>query len=127
MQIFDSLIVGAGIAGLSAAWDLAQIQGETNILVLEQNSHVGGKIITRISETAGGRVIVDGGPESFVSRTPVVWDRAHARGRGARRPRGRRHPRRRRRRRRPQGRGRQRAQVRAHLFRGRPGKEVRRA
>ena len=40
MQIFDSLIVGAGIAGLSAAWDLAQIQGETNILVLEQNSHV---------------------------------------------------------------------------------------
>lgn len=84
MQIFDSLIVGAGIAGLSAAWDLAQIQGETNILVLEQNSHVGGKIITRISETAGGRVIVDGGPESFVTRKPEVWDLAHALGLGDR-------------------------------------------
>jgi len=58
----DIVILGAGIAGLAAAWEL-QSRG-LRPLVLEQQSRAGGVIVT---ERADGFVI-DGGPDSILSQ-----------------------------------------------------------
>lgn len=58
----DAVIVGAGIAGLSAAWEL-RARGITP-LVLEQSDRAGGVIVT---ERADGFVI-DRGPDAILSQ-----------------------------------------------------------
>lgn len=57
-------VVGAGIAGLSAAWELSRRQ-DVSVTVLDPGQ-VGGKI--RTSEFAGRPV--DEGPDAFLVRTP---------------------------------------------------------
>ncbi len=73
------IIVGGGIAGLSAAWELQKhANGRLNITLLERENQWGGKISTKIISTPqGDPIIIDGGPESFVTRKPEVWDLAH--------------------------------------------------
>jgi len=61
------LIIGGGIAGLCAAWQLQQ-QGLPYTL-LEATARVGGMIR---SERFDGYV-VDGGAESFITRKPELW------------------------------------------------------
>jgi protoporphyrinogen/coproporphyrinogen III oxidase len=71
------VIIGGGITGLSAAWEL-QGRGHTAYTLLEQDSRWGGKVITaQRSAPAGGNFIIDGGPESFITRKPEVWELAH--------------------------------------------------
>jgi protoporphyrinogen/coproporphyrinogen III oxidase len=62
---FDVLIVGAGIAGLSAAWELQQ-RGVA-VAVLEQRDRVGGVIVT---ERVGG-LVIDGGPDALLTQKPA--------------------------------------------------------
>ncbi|GAB3584493.1 protoporphyrinogen oxidase [Calidifontibacter terrae] len=64
-RVGSIVVIGAGIAGLSAAWELAQ-RGGHDVVVLESTERVGGKLKT--GEVAG--VAVDLGAESMLARRP---------------------------------------------------------
>ncbi len=60
-------VVGGGIAGLSAAWELSgSITSDVRVIVFEAGSQPGGHLR---SETIGGRP-VDVGPDAFLARRP---------------------------------------------------------
>jgi len=59
-------VVGGGIAGLSAAWELISTAPGTHVVVLESSDRLGGKLRTG---TVGGRA-VDLGPDAFLARRP---------------------------------------------------------
>lgn len=60
------VIVGGGIAGLSAAYRLKQIAPDVAITLIESDQRLGGKIIT---DRVDGFVI-EGGPDTFLSYKP---------------------------------------------------------
>jgi protoporphyrinogen/coproporphyrinogen III oxidase len=72
-------VIGGGITGLSAAWELQKrAQNRVSFSLLERDNLWGGKVVTRRITTEGGEsIIIDGGPESFVTRKPEVWELAH--------------------------------------------------
>ncbi len=77
------VIIGGGIAGLSAAWQLRQTIDQTGLhcTVLESSTRWGGKIVTKRfdvvdNERTVGPFVVDSGPESFITRKPGAWDLA---------------------------------------------------
>jgi protoporphyrinogen/coproporphyrinogen III oxidase len=59
------VVIGGGIAGLAAARRLTQLQPESEIVLVERERRLGGKILTE--RTADGFVI-EGGADSFLSR-----------------------------------------------------------
>jgi len=60
-------VIGGGIAGLSAAWELSGTDGPgARVVVFEAGGRLGGKLRT---ESFGGRE-VDLGPDAFVARRP---------------------------------------------------------
>ncbi|HVA02451.1 MAG TPA: protoporphyrinogen oxidase [Acidimicrobiales bacterium] len=59
-------VVGGGIAGLSAAWELSHMVPHARIVVLESAGRLGGKLHTG---QIGGRA-VDLGPDAFLARRP---------------------------------------------------------
>ena len=61
-------IVGAGISGLSAAFELQKSGFE--VTILEGSERLGGKILT--SEIEGFNI--DAGPDSFLTRDPEMRD-----------------------------------------------------
>ncbi|HSH60104.1 MAG TPA: protoporphyrinogen oxidase [Acidimicrobiales bacterium] len=61
-------VVGGGITGLAAAWELLRSGAE--VMVLESSDHLGGKIVT--DDIGGHRV--DLGPDAFVARTPEATE-----------------------------------------------------
>ncbi len=75
------VIVGGGIAGLSAAWHL-QKAGMAYIL-LDKEERWGGKIRTeRIPSEGGGSFIIEAGPDSFITQKPWGVALAHELGLG---------------------------------------------
>jgi protoporphyrinogen/coproporphyrinogen III oxidase len=72
------VIVGAGIAGLTAAWEL-QKRG-IDVTVLEQRERVGGVIVT---ERIRGFVI-DAGPDALLTQKPAALELCRELGLGAR-------------------------------------------
>lgn len=60
----EIVVVGGGIAGLSAAWELTSTPNPPRVTVLEAADEVGGKIA---SVEVGGRV-VDAGPDGALAR-----------------------------------------------------------
>lgn len=60
------VVVGAGIAGLAAAWDL--VQGGADVTVLESERRPGGVIVT---ERRDG-FLVEGGPDGFLAAEPEL-------------------------------------------------------
>ncbi len=73
------VIVGGGITGLSAAWEAARA-GDVRVTLLEKEGRWGGKIVTdRLNVDNAGRpvtLLLDGGPESFITRKPAAWELA---------------------------------------------------
>jgi oxygen-dependent protoporphyrinogen oxidase len=65
-------IIGGGITGLSAAWE-AQQRGITYTL-LEASERWGGKVISSEITMNGVRFLVDGGPDTIVTRKREAWD-----------------------------------------------------
>ena len=61
-------VVGAGITGLSAAWELRRIGAE--VVVLEAADRAGGKI----EGSRVGGIDVDSGPDGFLIRDPAMAD-----------------------------------------------------
>jgi oxygen-dependent protoporphyrinogen oxidase len=73
------IVIGGGITGLSAAWELQKRRDlDLKFTVLESTDRWGGKIVTAtIPGPEGGEFVIDGGPESFITRKPEVWELAH--------------------------------------------------
>lgn len=63
-QHFDTIILGGGISGLSAAYFLK----EQKVAVLEASNKVGGKIQSEEIHTEEGTFLLEAGPDSWVSR-----------------------------------------------------------
>lgn len=61
------VVVGAGIAGLAAAWELQQ-SGGIDVTVLESERRAGGVIVTEQVEG----FIVEGGPDGFLAGEPEL-------------------------------------------------------
>lgn len=61
-------VVGAGIAGLTAAWEL--LRSGLDVTVLEAERRAGGVIVTE--QVAGGGFIVEGGPDGFLAGEPEL-------------------------------------------------------
>ena len=72
------LVVGGGVSGLTAAWQLAQRPG-TDVEVLEAADRVGGVLQT----ARVGGVLLDLGAESMLARRPEAVDLVHRAGLGA--------------------------------------------
>jgi oxygen-dependent protoporphyrinogen oxidase len=77
----DVIIIGGGITGLSAAWAMQQHDDPPRYALLEGDARWGGKIVTaRLTTPEGSTFLMDGGPESFVTRKPEVYALAKALG-----------------------------------------------
>ncbi len=63
-------ILGGGITGLAAAWELKKALPDAAITLFEASGHFGGKIVTRTLE--GCRV--EGGPDSLLTEKPWAID-----------------------------------------------------
>jgi protoporphyrinogen/coproporphyrinogen III oxidase len=66
------IVVGAGIAGLAAAWELTR-SGASDVLVLESERRAGGVIVT---EHVDG-FLIEGGPDGFLAGERDVQVLAH--------------------------------------------------
>lgn len=62
-------VIGAGIAGLAAAYRLHRLLPATGIVVLDADDRVGGKIRTT---PFAGRAAVDCGADAFLARSPAA-------------------------------------------------------
>src|SRR3989449_10674382 len=67
-------VVGAGLAGLAAAWELHQASAD--VVVLDAGRHPGGVIVT---ERRDG-FVMEGGPDGFLAAEPDIQDLARALG-----------------------------------------------
>ena len=63
------LIAGGGITGLAAAWQAEQDPRDVQIVLVEKEPRLGGKILSERSEDG---FLFEGGPESFLSRKSVA-------------------------------------------------------
>ena len=59
-------VIGGGISGLAAAWELCRLDGDVTVTLLEGSDHLGGKL--RLEDVGGVRI--DVGAESVLARRP---------------------------------------------------------
>jgi protoporphyrinogen/coproporphyrinogen III oxidase len=64
------IIVGGGIAGLSAAYYASKKAPHANITLIESSNRWGGKITTDRVEFDDGQFIIEGGPDTFLATKP---------------------------------------------------------
>ncbi|MEW5829874.1 MAG: protoporphyrinogen oxidase [Chloroflexota bacterium] len=64
------VIVGGGIAGLSAAYYATRFKQHFEITLIEASDHWGGKITTDRVPFDGGDFIIEGGPDTFLATKP---------------------------------------------------------
>src|SRR5258708_31613476 len=65
-------VVGAGLAGLSAAWELREAGADT--ILLDAGRRPGGMIVTERRD----EFVVEGGPDGFLAAEPDIQDLARA-------------------------------------------------
>jgi len=69
-------IVGGGVTGLSAAWELQQ-RG-IKFTLMEASDHWGGKVVSsKINLINNANFLVEGGPDTLITRKPEAWDLAN--------------------------------------------------
>ncbi len=71
------IIIGGGVAGLGAAYKLRRAADgghDVGFVLVEKDPRLGGKLLTRHVEDpqTGGRFIVDGGSDSFLTDKPAI-------------------------------------------------------
>ena len=71
------IIIGGGVAGLGAAYKIrraADAGHDVDFVLIEKDERLGGKLYTRHVEDpqTGGRFIVDGGSDSFLTDKPAI-------------------------------------------------------
>ena len=66
-----TIIIGGGITGLSAAWELQQHKADYTLL--EGSNRWGGKIISHTMDVEGRSFLVEGGPDTLVTRKREAW------------------------------------------------------
>ncbi|MCX8006825.1 MAG: protoporphyrinogen oxidase [Coriobacteriia bacterium] len=70
------VVIGGGVAGLGAAYRIARARAaghDVEVLVVERAQRLGGKLATDlVPDPDGGRYVVDGGSDAFVSTKPAV-------------------------------------------------------
>jgi oxygen-dependent protoporphyrinogen oxidase len=66
--VTDVAVIGGGIAGLAAAWELTRGGSGCRVTLVEASERLGGKIET--APFAG--VELDGGPDAFLARVPAA-------------------------------------------------------
>lgn len=71
--MFDVIIIGGGITGLSAAWEIQQTRPAATYALLEASERWGGKVASSLIEAEGHKFLVDGGPDTLVTRKPETW------------------------------------------------------
>jgi len=64
------VIIGGGIAGLSAAYYAKKKAPEAHVAVIESDSRWGGKITTDRVDFDDGQFIIEGGPDTFLATKP---------------------------------------------------------
>jgi len=64
------IVVGGGIAGLSAAYYAQKNIPDAHITLIESASQWGGKITTDRVAFGGGQLIIEGGPDTFLASKP---------------------------------------------------------
>lgn len=64
------IIIGGGIAGLSAAYYAQKLAPESQITLLEAGDSWGGKIVTDRVPFEDGDFIIEGGPDTFLASKP---------------------------------------------------------
>ncbi len=74
MAVKSIVIVGGGIAGMSAAHFIQKRAPETRITLLESDSRWGGKITTERVRLGDGQFIIEGGPDTFLATKPQAVD-----------------------------------------------------
>lgn len=74
--VHNVAIVGGGIAGLSAAHALMTSNPSLDVVLIEGQRHLGGKILTEIVDG----FVIEGGPDSFISYKPWAVDLCHKAG-----------------------------------------------
>lgn len=62
------LIAGGGITGLSLAWYLQCQRPDWRVHLIEAEPYWGGKVVSETIDLPEGRLVIEGGPESFVTR-----------------------------------------------------------
>ncbi len=68
-------VIGGGITGLSAAWELQKRGIEYTLL--EASDRWGGKVISsKLELKNGAHFLVEGGPDTLITRKPEAWDLA---------------------------------------------------
>lgn len=73
--LYDVVVIGGGITGLSAAWALQQ--AALRYAVLEESPRWGGKIHTeRVEGVGGAPFILEAGADAFLTRKPWVFELA---------------------------------------------------
>src|ERR1051325_5718710 len=64
------VIIGGGIAGLSAAYFATKKLSDTEITLIESSDRWGGKITTDRVPFEDGQFIIEGGPDTFLATKP---------------------------------------------------------
>lgn len=73
MQI---VVVGGGITGLSAAWEIQNSRPDARVILIEATGRIGGKLRTEHFDTPEGTYWCEAGAESFITRKPELWQLA---------------------------------------------------
>ena len=70
------IVIGGGVAGLAAAYKVkraAQAGNDCEVMLLEKDDRVGGKLVTeRVTDAENHSYVVDGGSDAFLTAKPAV-------------------------------------------------------